>query len=75
MSRSREPLDQVLVYDCLNDQAFWMTPAKASRIRAANPYFEQIDEVAPNYQAVLRLAGPKPEIYPPPLPEGPRENE
>lgn len=71
---SRVPLTQVLMYDTVEDRAFWVTPARSWLLLNVYPHLELIEEQDPNYEVILKLAPPQPVIYPPAPKEGPRED-
>lgn len=52
-----------LVYDCINDKAYWSLWSAARVISEAQPYrWEIVDPDSPNYEVVSKMAGPKPEV-------------
>lgn len=66
MSVSTRPLDQVMLWDPVEDTYSWVTPSSAARIRQAKPHCVILEESDPNFQWGLAIAGRKPVIFPPP---------
>ena len=58
-SKTLVPLD--LVYNTLDDTAGWYIRSVARTLENARSDLEIITEDMPNYEAVAKLAGPKPE--------------
>ena len=58
-SKTLVPLD--LVYNSRDDVAGWYIRSVARVLENSRPYLEIISEDMPNYQAIAKLAGPKPE--------------
>ena len=63
MSYSARQVQYTIVYDTRQDAAYWVTIAQATRICAAVPVIEMIDEVHPARKEYERLAGPMPVTY------------
>lgn len=63
MAGSKAAITPALIYDALNDQAHWVYRSVANRLEEAQPHrWEVIDEYMINYDAVSKLAGPKPAV-------------
>lgn len=64
MSHSTHRIELVLVYNNQLDKAVWVTKSQASlMMRALGERVERVIEGDPEYEAVAKLAGPKPEFY------------
>lgn len=63
MLGSRSEIPFILLHNYLDGEAAWVIHSLATRIIDAQLPWEVIQEDAPNYLAVLKVAGPKPVLF------------
>jgi len=63
MAGSKSEATLVLLYDVLEDKATWAIKSAALRAEAARPWqYYVVWDDDPNYSAIAKLAGPKPQV-------------
>jgi len=64
MASSQHPIDVVLMYDTIEDRAFWVTPSHSWILLNVYPHLERIEPDEECYEWVVKMAPPKPVVYP-----------
>lgn len=63
MAGSKTKIEFELIYDALNDKGYWVLRSDAVKLESVQPHrWEVIEEHMDNFEAVSKLAGPKPDV-------------
>lgn len=63
MAHSASRITLVLVENYSTGKAAWMTPSAAARLTTFDPCYCQVETSDPRYDALVKDAGPMPDLY------------